>query len=71
MENQHKHYNYPSMASDLEDKEDAHTDFRASYKESMYNVRHAHSHVKLPEKLTISHLPISQTRADHLVEMGV
>jgi len=70
-EDQKRHWMYPSTASEPENKFDSFTDFRTAFKESMYNVRHAESHVKMADTFQISHLPLNQSRSDYLVSMGV
>lgn len=70
-EDQVRHYNSPSQASDPVDKEDAFYDYRTAFKESHFNVRHSdHTEEKdLGER--VSFLPVGLSKAEYLVTQGI
>lgn len=70
-ENQVRHYNSPSQASDPVDKEDSFYDYRKAFKESPYNVRHSDHPMVKDDMTKVSFLPIGLTKAEYLVSQGI
>ena len=70
-EDQVRHYNSPSQASDPVDKEDSFYDYRKAFKESPYNVRHSDHPMVKDDMTKVSFLPIGLTKAEYLVSQGI
>lgn len=58
---------YPSPANDPEDKDDAYTDYRTSFKDSNFNVKHHESHVVDPSQFKATHLGQGVSTKDYLI----